>query len=78
MMEMHPLYKIHVVNRKDFRSPVNDLILSNFLNEIWHLIVEFNFCIRHTFSAEECVPKVNVYIQFSLNIAVTNFHIMLQ
>ena len=49
-----------------------------FLNEIWHLTVESDSCICHTFPEEECVAKVNVYIQFSLNIAVMNFHIMLQ
>lgn len=78
MMEVHPLNKIHVVNRKDFSSPVNDLILSNFFNEIWHLTVESNSCICHTFPEEECVAKLNVCVQFTLNIALMNFHIMLQ
>lgn len=77
-MEMHPINKIHIVNKKDFSSPVNDLISSNFFNKIWHLTVESNSCIRHTFPEEVCFAKVNVYIQFSLNIAVINFHIMLQ
>jgi hypothetical protein len=62
MMEMHPLDKIHVVNRKDFSSSLNDLILSNFFYEIWHLTVESNSCIHHNFPEEECVAKVNVFV----------------
>lgn len=45
-------------NRKDFSFLLKGWILSIFLNVIWHLIVESNSHIHHTFPGKDCIAKL--------------------